>query len=179
VSTPSSNQYAPPRSEVADVRARDEAGFVKASRSSRLGAAFIDGLIFSLPLAPAYFAAFGTAFRSGHPTILGFWMAVFATGMLFYVGSLIDLVLWGIVAVMVHRNAQSIGKKLCGIKVARTDGSRATLGRIFWLRNVANYAIRFVPLLGPLYGLVDVLMIFGEQRRCCHDYLADTIVVQA
>ena len=112
-------------------------------------------------------------------TLLGFWMAVLATGMLFYVGLLIDLLLWVVVAVMVHRNAQSIGKKLCGIKVARTDGSRATLGRIFWLRNVANYVIRFVPAIGPLYGLVDILMIFGEQRRCCHDYIADTIVVQA
>jgi uncharacterized RDD family membrane protein YckC len=179
VSTPSSNQYAPPRSEVADVAAPDAAGYAKASRSSRLAAVVIDGLIFSLPLVPAYFAAFGSAFRSGHATILGFWMAVFATGLLFYVGLLINLVLWVVVAVMVHRNAQSIGKKLCGIKVARTDGSRATLGRIFWLRNVANYAIRVVPVVGPLYVLVDVLMIFGDQRRCCHDYLADTIVVQA
>lgn len=61
----------------------------------------------------------------------------------------------------------------------RSDGSRATLARIFWLRNVVNDAIRFVPVLGPLYGLVDVLMIFGGQRRCCHDYIADTIVIRA
>jgi uncharacterized RDD family membrane protein YckC len=179
VSTPSDNQYAPPRSEVADVSGPDGRGFVKASRSSRLGAVIIDGLIFSLPLAPAYYLAFGTAFRSGHFTALGIWAALFATGMLFYIGSLIDIALWIVVAVMVHRNAQSIGKRLCGIKVARTDGSRATLGRIFWMRNVVNYVIRFVPLIGPLYGLVDILMIFGEQRRCCHDYIADTIVVQA
>ncbi|MGD0491518.1 MAG: RDD family protein [Steroidobacteraceae bacterium] len=179
MSTPSNNQYAPPRSEVADMAPLDHSGSVKATRSSRLGAAIIDGLIFSVPLAPAYISAAGIATRSGHITVLGFWMAVLATGMLFYVGLLIDLLLWVVVAVMVHRNAQSIGKKLCGIKVARTDGSRATLGRIFWLRNVANYVIRFVPAIGPLYGLVDILMIFGEQRRCCHDYIADTIVVQA
>ncbi len=179
MSTPPSNQYAPPRSDVADVTAPDAAGLIKSSRSSRLAAAFIDGLIFSLPFAPAYFAAFGSAVRSGHMTLLGIWMAVFATGMLFYIGLLINVMIWVVVAVMVHRHAQSIGKRLCGIKVARTDGSRATLGRIFWLRNVANYAIRIVPVLGPLYGLVDILMIFGDQRRCCHDYIADTIVVQA
>ena len=179
MSTPSNNQYAPPRSEVADVSGLDDRGFVKASRSARLGAVIIDVLVFSLPLAPAYFVAFGTAFRSGHFTALGIWAALFATGMLFYIGSLIDLALWIVVAVMVHRNAQSIGKKFCGIKVARTDGSRATLGRIFWMRNVVNSLIRLVPVIGPLYGLVDVLMIFGEQRRCCHDYIADTIVVQA
>jgi uncharacterized RDD family membrane protein YckC len=179
VSTQSNNQYAPPRSEVADIAALDESGFVKASRSSRLGAVIIDGLIFTLPLAPAYIVAFGSVFRSGHVTALSLWTSLFATGMLFYIGSLIDVALWIVVAVMVHRNAQSIGKKLCGIKVARTDGSRATLGRIFWMRNVLNYALRLVPVIGPLYGLVDILMIFGEQRRCCHDYLADTIVIQA
>ena len=179
MSTPSNNQYAPPRSEVADMAPLDHSGFVKASRSSRLGASIIDGLIFSLPLTPAYISAASIAARSGHITVLGFWTAVLGTGMLFYAGIMIDLLLWVVVAVMVHRNAQSIGKRLCGIKVARTDGSRATLGRIFWLRNVVNYAIRFIPLVGPLYGLVDVLMIFGEQRRCCHDYIADTIVIQA
>lgn len=28
-----------------------------------------------------------------------------------------------------------------------------------------------------LFVLVDTLMIFGEERRCVHDYMADTIVV--
>jgi uncharacterized RDD family membrane protein YckC len=164
---------------VADVALGDAAGAAKAGRGARLGAAIIDSLIFILPFVPAYIGALGSAFRTGHATLLGLWLAVFATGMLFYIGLLINLTVWVVVAVMVHRNAQSIGKKLCGIKVARTDGSRATLSRIFWLRNVANYALRLVPVLGPLYGLVDVLMIFGDQRRCCHDYLADTIVVRA
>jgi uncharacterized RDD family membrane protein YckC len=179
VPTPSNNQYAPPRSDVTDVAPVDAPGSVLASRSSRLAAVVIDSLIFTLPLAPAYFTALGAAFRSGHTTLLGVWAALFASGMLFYVGSLIDIALWVVVAVLVHRNAQSIGKKLCGIKVARTDGSRATLGRIFWLRNALNSAMRFVPVIGPLYGLIDVLMIFGEQRRCCHDHIADTIVVRA
>jgi uncharacterized RDD family membrane protein YckC len=179
LSSPSNNQYAPPRSAVADVAFADAAGIVKAGRGSRLAASLIDSLIFSLPFVPAYFAAVGPLFRTGHFTLLGLWLAVFATGMLFYIALGVNFLVWIVVAVMVHRNAQSIGKKLCGIKVARTDGSRATLGRIFWLRNVTNYALRLVPMLGPLYGLVDVLMIFGDQRRCCHDYLADTIVVRA
>ena len=179
MSAPPSNQYAPPRSEVADVAALGPAGYVKAGRGSRLAAASLDGLILSLPLAPAYVAALGPVVRSGHLTVLGIWMAVVGTGLLFYIGLLINLVLWVVMAVLVHRNAQSIGKKLCGIKVTRTDGSRATLGRIFWLRNVANSAIQFIPGIGALYGLVDVLFIFGEQQRCCHDYLADTVVVQA
>ena len=60
---------------------------------------------------------------------------------------------------LVYRNAQTIGKKLVGIKVARTDGSRASLARIFWLRNVVNQLVTmvlaFVPFVGGFYPLVD------------------------
>ena len=70
---------------------------------------------------------------------------------------------------------QSLGKKYCGIKVVRSDGSPVTLGRVVWLRNVVNWLISFV----PLYGFVDVLFIFGESRQCLHDRIADTTVVKA
>jgi uncharacterized RDD family membrane protein YckC len=79
----------------------------------------------------------------------------------------------------VSRNGQSIAKKLMGIKVVRSDGSKASLGRIFWLRNAVNILIGIIPLLGSLYGLVDALLIFGAPRQCVHDKIADTIVVDA
>jgi uncharacterized RDD family membrane protein YckC len=75
----------------------------------------------------------------------------------------------------VSQNGQSIAKKVLGIKVVRADGSYATLSRIFWLRNVVNGLLGIV----PLYGIVDALFIFAEQRQCLHDKLADTIVVKA
>ena len=31
----------------------------------------------------------------------------------------------------------------------------------------------------PLYGVLDVLFIFGESRQCLHDKIAGTIVVKA
>jgi uncharacterized RDD family membrane protein YckC len=65
------------------------------------------------------------------------------------------------------------------IKDVRTDGSRASFGRIFGLRYLVNTRLTMVLRLGGLYGLVDVLMIFGSAKRCCHDYIADTIVVRA
>jgi uncharacterized RDD family membrane protein YckC len=80
---------------------------------------------------------------------------------------------------LVKRNGQTIGKKLLGIKVVRSNGARASLGRIFWLRNFVNGIPASIPLIGMLYTLVDHLLIFGEPRQCLHDKIADTIVVNA
>ena len=59
--------------------------------------------------------------------------------------------------------------------LVRSDGSKASLARIFWLRNVVNGMLGFV----PLYGIVDLLLIFGDARQCIHDKIADTMVVKA
>jgi uncharacterized RDD family membrane protein YckC len=34
-----------------------------------------------------------------------------------------------------------------------------------------------IPYVGWLVSLVDPLLIFGKDRRCLHDLIADTIVV--
>jgi uncharacterized RDD family membrane protein YckC len=178
VSTP--NNYAPPQSVVADISASD-VPFEKATRLSRLGATLLDGLIFSIPLAPSYVSAFSAMLHTHAQAFnyFSFWAAMAAAGIAFYVGMLIVLLLIVVTTVLVYRNGQTIGKKLVGIKVARNDGSRASLARIFWLRYLLNTAIMYLPFFGALYALVDACMIFGEQRRCCHDYIADTIVVRA
>jgi uncharacterized RDD family membrane protein YckC len=89
---------------------------------------------------------------------------------------LAGLIVWCWLTIMyVSRNGQTIAKKLLSIKVVRADGSPASLGRLFWLRNVVNGLISIV----PLYGFVDMLFIFGESRQCLHDKIAGTIVVKA
>ena len=178
MSTP--NNYAPPHSVVADIPSTDTP-FEKATRLSRLGAVLIDGLIFTIPFIPSYVTAFSTMAHTGLRgyNYVAVWTAMAGAGILFYAALLINLVLIVITTVLVYRNAQTIGKKLVGIKVARTDGSRATLARIFWLRYLVNSLIMWVPFFGSFYFLIDSLMIFGEQRRCCHDYIADTIVIRA
>ncbi len=178
MSTP--NNYAPPQSVVADIAATD-APFEKATRASRLGAKIIDGLLFGIPFLPSYIVALRVMLHSRpNPfNYFAFWAGMAGAGIVFYAGVLIDLVVIVIMIVLISRNAQTIGKKLMGIKIARTDGSRATLARIFWLRYLLNTAISMVPFFGGLYALIDILMIFGEQRRCCHDYIADTIVIRA
>lgn len=73
-------------------------------------------------------------------------------------------------------SGQSLGKRLMGIKVVRTNGSAVDLGRLILLRNVVPGFINLITC--SLFGLVDPLFIFATDRRCLHDHVADTKVVK-
>jgi uncharacterized RDD family membrane protein YckC len=93
--------------------------------------------------------------------------------------TVIALIAWCVItAWLVAANGQSIGKRIVGIKVVRTDGSPASFARIFLLRNVVNGLPNLLPYVGWLYQLVDPLLIYQESRQCLHDRIADTIVVR-
>jgi uncharacterized RDD family membrane protein YckC len=172
------NNYAPPKSEVADVPDDD----IKASRGSRLGASIIDSLIIFVPMIPAYVHAIPLIAQAGpavQRSTFAVWGAIASTGGWFYLGLLWAVCILAINSMLAYQNGQSIAKKWLGIKDVRTDGSRVSFARIFWLRNVLNTCLSFIPLVGGFYGLIDALFIFGSAKRCVHDYIADTIVVRA
>ncbi len=161
-----SNPYAPPRATVRDI-VDPNAAALPADRGSRLGASILDTIVFMLmvyfPLGLA--AIVGAGGGDSTPAMVG-------GGLL----GLTGLVAWSWVTIAnVKRNGQSIGKKVVGIKVVRANGDPVSLGRIFWLRNIVNGLLSMI----PLYGIVDVLFIFGESRQCLHDKLADTVVIKA
>lgn len=165
------NPYAPPQAEVRDTVTQGE--FELAGRGERLGAAILDGLIAAILVVGPL--AFSTDFdaiaqRRYDGAFTGPGTTVALIGMLFLIGITIYLV---------HKNGQTLGKKIVGIKVVRSDFSRASLSRIFWLRNLANCIPGAIPYLGNVYGLIDHLFIFGERRQCVHDKIADTVVVKA
>jgi len=166
------NPYAPPRASVRDI-ADPTMLSTPADRGTRLGATILDSAIFMamVYLPMLIFALVGGAAGSAtDDAASGALLAVIA------VVTLVGFIVWCYFTVKyVKRNGQSIAKKLLGIKVVRTDGSPASLGRVMWLRNVLNGLISIL----PVYGLVDVLFIFGESRQCLHDKIADTIVVKA
>lgn len=155
------NPYAPPQATVQDLGEPGDA-LVKAERGTRLLASMLDGIVLTvLIIVPM---AIGGWHASGVPTRSG--------GML----GLVGLVAWTwLTCVLVARNGQSIAKRMLSIKVVRSDGSPASLGRIFLLRNLVNTVLGII----PFYGIVDSLLIFGESRQCVHDKIADTIVIKA
>jgi uncharacterized RDD family membrane protein YckC len=171
------NPYAPPTAQVAD--ALDPSGEMQiAGRGIRLGAYFVDALVGILFATPAMIAG-GASLLTGLSGASSEDMLALFTGMfglLFVAGMLA----WAVITIiLVHKNGQTIGKKLLNIKVVRKDGSRASLGRIFWLRNVVNALPAMIPVVGGFYFFVDSLFIFSESNQCVHDKIADTIVVKA
>jgi uncharacterized RDD family membrane protein YckC len=169
------NPYAAPGAVVEDAYAFDANDLEarKASRWQRLGAAFVDGIIISLCMLPIFFQSFAAYNARVHGAV----PPTFAVSGYVYVCFLLGLAVIVVNCVLLSRNAQTIGKKLLGIKILRTDGSQATLGRIFLTRYLPIRLFGFIPFVGPIIALVDVLMIFGEEKRCLHDRIADTIVV--
>ena len=169
------NPYAPPQAAVQDVAEPDSGEF--AGRGVRLGTAILDGIILVamiyIPFTISMFLNGPAPLRNGHLN----YAALLGIGSLLPLAGLVAFIWLNVM--FVSRNGQSIGKKMTGIKVVRSDGSPASLGRIFWLRNVIGAVLGLIPLIGYIFGLVDSLLIFGEPRQCLHDKFADTIVIKA
>ena len=73
---------------------------------------------------------------------------------------------------------QTIGKSLMKIRIVRYDTEENPgFGRAVGLRELVPGFIGAIPLFGMLFTLVDILFIFGKERRCIHDYIAGTKVI--
>jgi uncharacterized RDD family membrane protein YckC len=161
----SPNPYAPPQAKVVDI-VDDADDFELAGAGVRLGAHIIDTILSTIVLIVFIVAIYLSVDNDSGPGAAIAWLlTIVGAGALIWLNVL-----------YVIQNGQSIAKKWLGIKVVRSDGSPASLGRIFWLRNVVNNMITGV---FGLYFIVDSLLIFSDSRQCVHDKIADTIVVVA
>jgi uncharacterized RDD family membrane protein YckC len=167
---PEENRFAPPNAHVEDVAAPAASGEL-AGRWSRLAATLIDGILAAVVF---WCISLFTPFNVFRPSLQNGLMVAMVENAL--AGFVIFLVLHGY---LLQTRGQTIGKRLLSIRVVRSDGTRATLGRLAGLRYFVNSALTLVPWVGWFYALVDVLMIFRQSRKCLHDNLADTIVVKA
>ncbi|MEY2934251.1 MAG: hypothetical protein RL033_5000 [Pseudomonadota bacterium] len=165
------NPYQPPTSVESPLDDTRVAGD-SASRMSRLGASLIDALLSLVIFVPLqYLAGVYHGFPKMTPT-------PFPQSLLWAIGG---VVLW----VLLHgsslaRSAQTIGKKALGIQVVNvSDGKPTPLTRLIFWRFVPTMLVAQLPYVGPLLGAVNVLLIFRGDRRCMHDHIAGTRVVNA
>jgi len=94
-----------------------------------------------------------------------------AQAVLYFPLAMLLLIQWNLIG----SRGQSIGKFLLGTKIINPHGGNPGFIAGVILRNWVRAALSFI----PFFSLIDILFIFGDSRRCLHDYLAGTTVVEA
>ena len=151
---------------------------VLATRLSRLGATLIDMLLGAIVALPG-------AMMVGVDVIVqllhGEWphnlnVGRVAGGYLVLGGAL--LVLFIVQTWLLTVRGQSVGKRVVGIRIVRyRSGAMPGFLHAVLLRSWVINLIGVIPTFGQIFPFLDVGFIFGPERRCLHDLIADTKVV--
>jgi uncharacterized RDD family membrane protein YckC len=139
-----------------------------ATRVNRLGAAIIDGLIgLVLAMPVAFFTGYFQRVMENNVSIIELAsMTIYGLVMFF-----------AIHGYLLATNGQTVGKMLAKVKIVDYDsGQILPFGKLIGLRYAPIWIISLIPFANWL-SLVDVMFIFGRERRCVHDYIAGTKVV--
>jgi len=144
---------------------------VLASRWIRLGSAFLDGLVLLIPFT---FLIILIGYERYLEMINNFnvinQLVLFLLGQFFYLLINKNLLI---------KNGQSIGKKLAKIKIVTKEGTLPNFFDIYFLRYFVPALLIYVPFIGIWLSMIDILLIFSNDRRCFHDRIAKTKVVKA
>jgi uncharacterized RDD family membrane protein YckC len=173
---PAENPYAPPTSDVNEGQVPAPAAGQLAERGTRLVAAIVDGLLYVVVVIPALIDGFQSgAFSEGSSTAL---FRAFVSGGL----GLISGVAWiGLVifqAYLIATTGQSIAKKLFKIKIVKIDDTPVNFVSGVLVRNWLMMVLQQIPVVNMILPLADALFIFRQDRRCIHDLIAGTKVIQ-
>ena len=160
------NVYAAPQAEIVD-----ESNFELklASRWKRLFGSIIDSIIVGLVTLPLmYFTgAFQGIMQGKQPTLL-YSLGVGFAGIIFFL--LINFK-------FLKDSGQTLGKKALGTKIVNDQGETVTLGAILLKRYGFYFFIGLVPVIGGILNLVNAVTIFGSKKKCIHDMVGGTQVV--
>ncbi len=78
---------------------------------------------------------------------------------------------------LLQRYGQTIGKRLLGLAIVTLDGQKPEFTSLLINRYLSQMAMGVIPGLGMWLRLLDICMIFRNDRRCLHDHLARTRVI--
>jgi uncharacterized RDD family membrane protein YckC len=170
---PSLDPFAPPASNL-DPRV-DAAAQLPATRGTRFGAAFLDGLC-TLPLVIIGMVVV-TKLGGGAPALAK--PTALSSLILFACGLPLQALQWYLVAT----TGQTLGKRWLKIKIVKLDGSNVDVMSGVVLRyGIENGVALLCNMVGltfvsGLIGFIDPLFIFRGDRRTLHDLIAGTKVI--
>ncbi len=164
-----SDIYSTPNSDLED--SSDVQVGELASRWKRLFAALIDTVIalaFSIPLMMVM-GVWDDAMNGIQP---GFGTTLFmgALGVVFYVA---------VHGYFLATNGQSIGKKVLSIRIVDMNGELLPFAKLMGMRYAPVVVVSLIPFIGQYLITIESLFVFRKDKRCVHDLIAGTQVVNA
>ncbi|BCU77933.1 RDD family protein [Luteolibacter sp. LG18] len=173
MSEDTSNPYSPPASEPLPPLAAESGEFPLASPWTRFHSVVIDGVV-NLGVVRLIRFAFSSA---GFPLV---WAesGAYASGKNYLLALLGIIVFYAVQSWLLCRSGQTIGKKLTGIRIATMTGGKPSAIDLLLKRYGFSSLLMFIPIVGGIISLVDILSIFRKDRRCLHDQIAGTQVVR-
>jgi len=167
------NPYAPP-SALADRGLGDRTPEFHsgplATPWQRWAGAFVDNVVAMVLCAPAFIAGarLGSSETDEDQAAM---VALAVVGFALIAYALVQ-------ALLITKTGQSIGKRLVKTKIVLQSGRLPGFWHGVVLRSWLMQALNFIPIAGGFIGLVDALMVFRADRRCLHDHIAGTSVIQ-
>lgn len=146
-------------------------GPVLASRGNRLGGALLDFLIDIAIMLPLEIST-------------GYWQVLMDSARAHRTPPYDQITMWGLVGMAVFlvvqsypllKDGQTWGKKMVGTRIVAMDGVRPSAMQL-GLRYLPFKVIGAIPFV-RLLVLVDVLMVYRGDKRCLHDLVAGTQVI--
>lgn len=156
----------------AELETNDEYSHNLASRWQRLGAAIVDTLVLLVVVIPLFILVgllFPEYFESDS-MLLEMMINLVAGLASVFVFLLIN-------SRLLFSRGKTVGKHLLGITILDSFNYTIPAKNNLVKRYGFYFFIGYVPLVGGIISLINVLFIFSKDKRCIHDNIANTIVV--
>ncbi len=87
------------------------------------------------------------------------------------------LIFFALHGLSLYQFGQTVGKRVMGIAIVTLDNQKPAFFPLIAQRYMSQWLMGMVPVVGPLLRLVDILLIFRADKRCLHDHIARTKVI--
>ena len=159
---------------------QEEQVFTLGGKVERFAAYIIDSLIAFLsmiPLGSQFFTAVND-FSAG--SIDSINSLTIENTNNFTLGIFLIILQFIIQGYLITTRGQSIGKIVMSLRIVNSiDGTNPGFIKAFLVRFILTQIITSIPYIGFIYIFADPLFIFRSDRRCIHDLMANTIVVES
>jgi uncharacterized RDD family membrane protein YckC len=80
---------------------------------------------------------------------------------------------------LLAQQGQTVGKRIMRLRIVEATGHACTLTHLFFVRRMIPQVAWNLPFIGLGLAIGNLAFIFRPDRRCLHDHLASTVVIDA